>query len=298
VTPRLVILVLAAACGSTVPAPPPPVLANKPPVKATPAPAPPPAPHVATCDEVGAVLAGKMPADAIALTCSQFEWSDAVRTCVTTNAEPTTCLEDLSGHQRNALMGVLESATEAAAPASCDLAIWKIDDWPPALRDDAPERSWLDGARIEVAIHDCKQGWPQELITCLTEAYEKDKTLDCLAYRMDDAAREALTKKLRALEKVAEKIGKAKSSPAKVDCTNVVDVHYRDAKWKGRLPGVKADERKRLIEKSRELLLETCERTYSEDERACVVVTGELVPPCFDDHHASLWGYPAWQATL
>jgi hypothetical protein len=297
VTSRILALLLV-ACGATAPAPPPAAIKNQPAIPAAAAPPDAPAPEVATCEQVGAILEGQLTADVIATSCTQFEWAQSVRTCVTSNSEPWSCLDDLSGHQRNALWGEVESAAEAARPASCDLAMWHVELFPPPVGDDVPERAWLDGARIEVALHECKQGWPQELKTCLAEAYEKEKTLNCLAFRMDDKARDALTTKLRALEKVAAKIETARKTLAKIDCDDVVAAHYGDAKWKGKLAGVTADERTQQIEKSRTLLLDACERTYDEPTRACVVVTGAMVPPCFDDQHASLWGYPAWGATF
>jgi hypothetical protein len=292
------LLLLLVACGSKTAVPPASAPLHNVPA-ALPDAAPPDAPPISTCDEVGAKLAGgDLRADDIATTCTQFEWPESVRTCVTSNSEPSSCLDELSGHQRNALWGVVESTAAANQPASCDLTVWKIEDWPPTVPDDAPGQAWLTGARIEVALHECKLGWPQELKTCLAEAYEKNKTLNCLAYRMEDAARDALTKKLKALEKVAAKIEKAKKAPTTIDCDDVVSTIYGDAKWNGKLPGVAADERKRQIEKSRTLLLEMCESSYDEDTRACIVVTGAMVPPCFDDHHASLWSYPAWRATF
>jgi hypothetical protein len=275
---------------------PPAALKNQPPAAPAPARPPAPAPTVATCEQVGAVLEGRVSADAIATSCTQFEWPESVRTCVTSNTDPWSCLDNLSGEQRIALWGDVEDAAAATMPASCDLAMWQVEHFPPTIGDDVPERAWLDGARIEVALHECKQGWPQELITCLAEEDRKDKTLNCLAFRMEDKAREALTTKLRALEKVAAKIAKARKTPAQIDCDDVVTAHYGDAKWKGKLMGLKPDERTRQIEKSRTLLLEACENTYDEPTRACVVVTGAMVPPCFDDQHASLWGYPAWRA--
>ena len=180
-------------------------------------------------------------------------------------------------------------------PPTCSDAIAHREYIAPPKSDDVREREWLEGARINVLLHECDRGWSADLITCLADqdAWREDVVLDCIAYRMEDDARDALSKKLRSLEVLAAKIEEARKAPEKLDCDSVVAARYGDVMWKGKLKGVKADERDRLIKGSRKVMRDDCTRyAWSEATRACIVITGEIAP-CLSDVWARNLGYPA-----
>ncbi len=85
-----------------------------------------------------------------------------------------------------------------------------------------------------------------------------------------------------------------RARPGAITCDRVVDAHYRDAAWHGKLDRLPPDERRTLIAGSRAAMAKACTAdSWSADLRACLVADGGDV--CFAAAGApgAMWGYPA-----
>lgn len=104
---------------------------------------------------------------------------------------------------------------------------------------------------------------------------------------------EQLAEQLAEIDELADGITKARKTPSGLGCPQVVSAHYADAKWRGKLDGFSAIDRKQMIARSRDRMTKACGvETWSELLRACVVVGGGA--RCFEASRKGLaWGYPA-----
>lgn len=288
-------IVLVIGCGGTTPP------------ATTPAePPPPPSVPLPTCAEVATILRGQA-ADAqedeplgaayeraLAESCTSAAWSAAVRECIGTVPDAHTCLDQLDAEQLAHLDEAKEIGDASAPEPSCIQAIGDLARYSPPVGPDAPEREWILAQRYRVLAQACEDGWSHATRVCLFgpdgEAPDPER---CLELEVAAAERTALAEQLARLTTLAEGIAAARTKPRTLQCKNVVATHYATAKWKDKLDGFSAADRKKMIAASRQLMTSACtSERWDEFQRACIVVVGDAT--CFEpDGRAFTWGYPA-----
>jgi hypothetical protein len=268
-----IVLIVAAACGST-PAPQAAApVTNKPPA-------------APTCAEVGVILRGEVTASdeaagpareqAIRAACEADQWAADVIRCAASTVHPEDCLARLDEKQQASYAARLRTWSDkydvtVDAPVdpglSCEDGLHNSDSIRPALADNSPERAWQSELRHRELVATCESaGWNPLTRSCLAIATTPDATDACLAAELDPAALDVLHKHLDEVATTAKSIATLKQTPSKVDCKHVVDAHYADAKWHGK---GKPDERKQ----SRTALLSACtSEQWDEFRRACMIV--------------------------
>lgn len=256
-----------------------------------------------TCDEVGVILRGSVedraegagPAKekAIAESCKRERWSVRVIACVAGTVVPTDCIKQLTAEQKQRYderIGEWERhfapdesvGYQDPPPPTCSEAIDNAEYLDPPIDDTSAEREWELATRKRVLLAMCEHdAWPEETKTCWRDSLSVDKTVCPI-----DPAVHA---RVLALRDLANAIAALRKTPKKLDCTKVVEHHYGDVMWKGKLADAKPAERKKRIADSRKQMLEACRsEAWDEPRRACVIADGDD-DACFG---APRWGYP------
>lgn len=269
-----------------------------------PEPARPAAPAQPTCDEVGIILRGSVedrdegagPAKekAIAQSCRSERWSVRVVACVAGTPVPTDCLKQLTAEQKQRYDERIGEWSRQFAPdesvdvpppppASCDDAVYSSEYFDPPIDDTSPEQEWELAARKRALLAACNQdGWSDETKACFRDASSASAVSACSVPPNVQA-------RVLALRGLADAIAALRKTPKKLDCAKVVEHHYGDATWRGKLTDKKPAERKKLIADSRKLMLEACKTEgWNESMRACVIADGDD-ESCFGTQH---WDYP------
>jgi hypothetical protein len=268
-----------------------------------PAPTPPAQPAQPTCDEVGIILRGSVedrdagagPAKekAIAESCRRERWSIRVIACVAGTPVPSDCIKQLTAEQKQRYderLGDWErhfAPDESAGyqdppPPTCTEAIDNAEYLDPPIDDTSPEHDWELATRKRVLLAMCEHdAWSEETKTCWRDSLSVDRTV-C---QVDPGVHT----RVLALRDLANSIATLRKTPKKLDCAKVVEHHYGDTTWKGKLPDQKPAERKKRIAESRTQMLDACRaENWDETIRACVIADGDD-DECFG---APRWGYP------
>lgn len=267
-------------------------------------PARPAQPAQPTCDEVGVILRGNVddrdegagPAKekAIAESCKVERWSIPVVACVAGTAYPQDCLKQLNAEQKqryderigawNRQFAPDESVdVPQPAPASCADATYNGEYFDPLIDDTTPEQEWELATRKRALLAFCtRDSWSEETRNCLRDAQSAADVNSC-------SIDPAVIARVSVIRDVAKSIEVLRKTPKKLDCAKVVDHHYGDAAWKGRLADKKPAERKKLIAESRKQMLDACKaEAWNDVTRACVLADGDD-DACFG---AQRWDYP------
>jgi hypothetical protein len=277
------LLVIFVACAA--PAPPPPTL-TKPPVVAPPPPAP------ITCADVAVILRGKvlderdagpMKEEAIAKACLHDKWSAEVIDCAGSSTTALACLDKLDEKQRTAYRvriarwndafpeESLDEESPEDAPVdhiACADALGDVSQYPPALALKGGDRELAIAMRRGQLLVQCS-AWPYEVRQC----FRANKLPERCNALLDPRHQQALAVALAEIDALFAKM--AAQKPAAFTCKKVVEAHYGDARWKGILDGMKPAERKKIIAKSRALMLKVCaDDVWSPSLRSCVVADG------------------------
>jgi hypothetical protein len=300
----LLVLAIAAACGSKQAAPP--VIANTP---------PPATPMQATCSDAGVILRGDISTDddsagrareqAIEKACRDDKWPQSTIDCVASTPQPQDCLAKLDPKQVTAYEDRLaqwsdeHGSDDDSGPhmqlqaVSCPDLLQDVSHYPPLLDDKAAERTWQWKARASFLLEECDHAWSETLKECIDAAGNRTAEIDaCFARELPPDEQDEQTSKLKQIGELAAKIAAAKKKPATITCAKVVTTQYADARWKQKLDGYTAAQRKKMIAASRERMTKSCAADKWDDTmRACVVVRGG--DDCFADKDKRKWGYPA-----
>lgn len=292
----ILLSVVLGACGGSQPAPAP---AAKPaPPRAAPAPAP------VTCDDAAVILtpdgggSEARTAD-LAQACKDAGWSSEILTCIGSSHQPSECVKGQANYMDLAqLMNVgnddeeVDTDADAAAALECDQVISTVWWWPPELDDHAPERRWDLDVRRRAIVEACEgTGWSDELKRCLSDATGANRPGPACLDKMDRSERDDLANKLTDIDKLAAAIDGVKKKPGATSCKKVVALHYGDAKWKTKLDGFSAADRKKMIAESRAKMNKACP-AWSDTLRGCIIAGGGEL--CFQTAGMGpMWGYPA-----
>ena len=299
------VLVVAAACGST-PAQPTTVATKSTPV------AP---PAVATCAEVGVLLRGAIDSTeklagperevAIATACMKGGWSPEILGCLSTTANSEACLGKLTEAQHtayddalsawNATYGGGEEGGEEGGGidppeefVDCAVAIGDVAIYPPSVKLTGDDRAFAIAMRTTALTREC-DGWETAARKCFQVATDGPSVAACAA-GLEDDQRASLGTKMAEFDMVMTKTIAARKKPATIDCKKVVAAHYGDAAWKDKIAGVKGADRKKAIETSRTKMTAACTADkWSPTARACLIAGGE--GDC--GIRMTTWGYPA-----
>jgi len=301
------VLLVLAACGSKQPTPP--VVAQQPPA---------PAPLVASCADAGVILRGPVSSgdeqaghareQAIEKSCRDDKWSQAVIDCIAGTTKPQDCLEQLGEDARGKYDERLQAWDESyggdaygadgtyhmqPAVVDCSDILDDVSNYAPVLDGKAAERAWQVKVRKAWLGEVCEHDWPDELKSCINGAMNERVAIEaCIEEHQGADKRDELTRQLADFGELAKKMDAAKKKPTSIGCKQVVAAHYADAKWKGKLDGYKAAERKKMIAESRTVMTKACTADSWDDTiRACLVSGGS--DACFDDANKRKWGYPA-----
>lgn len=285
---------------------------SAPPTKTSERVAPPrPSPAKVTCNEAGIILrgelssgddeAGKAREKAIEASCLGDKWPQAILDCIASTPRADECLDDLTGAQRTAYEQRLDDWDAdygGGAPGGvagmtvldCATVLVDVSHFPPLIDATSPERDWHLKARTAMLDEHCDHDWQDAMRSCIvTSADETAAISNCIAQELAPDEQKALTDALDRLAALATKIAAAKKGT--LTCKAVVAAHYGDARWKNKLDGFKAAERKKLIAASRDAMTKACTADgWDETMRACIVVDGGQ--PCFTREKLR-WGYPA-----
>lgn len=300
------VLLVVAACGTKQPAPP---VAKQPPA---------PPPVVATCADAGVILrgpvssgdeqAGRAREQAIEKSCRDDKWPQAVLDCVAGTPKPQDCLEQLSEQARGKYDERLQAWDESyggdaydgggtyqlqPTVVECSDVLNDVSNYPPVLDAKAAERVWQVKVRKAWLDEACEHDWTDEVKSCINGAMNERVAIEaCIEEHQGADKRDELVRQLADFGELAKKMETAKKKPASIGCKQVVAAHFADAKWKGKLDGYKAAERKKMIAESRTVMTRACAAdSWDATIRACLVSGGSDV--CFDDANKRKWGYPA-----
>ncbi len=189
--------------------------------------------------------------------------------------------------------------TPTAQPAVSDAAMQLVsaaDAGPTAI-----EHDHHDDDATSAHVHDECEVSGEQIITAPplpVAADERDLTKALRRRAVHEAcedkwATEVLAEELAAIDELATNIRSARKKVNTLRCPNVVSGYYADAKWRGKLEGFSASDRKQMITRSRERMTSACSaEAWSDVLRACIVVGGGA--RCFELYGRRLaWGYPA-----
>ena len=296
----LVVLLVAcsAAPAATRTAAPPPVEAVSPPA-------------AITCADAAVILRGKvtdertagpMKEEAIAKSCLHDKWSAEIVDCIGGTANAYACLDKLEQAQRAALRERLERWNDAFPDEVLDDAEDKVVDedhldyvdcakavgdpsqYAPVVTLKGEERDLSRALRKNHILALCED-WSTEARRCFEQqtAPERCRTL------LEPDQKQALFDRIAEVDALMAKIAAAKA-PA---CKKVVEVHYADAHWKGKLGAMKPGEKKKIIVESRKKMGESCTTDkWNASVRGCIVLGGG--DACFvaAGMSAYTWGFP------
>ncbi len=301
-------MLAAFACGNT-----------PPPAKTVEPVAPPrPSPAKVTCNDAGIVLrgelssgddvAGKAREQAIEAACREDKWAQAILDCVASTPRADECLDDLTDAQRTSYDQRLADwdveygsgmagGIPGMAGLDCATVLVDVSHFPPLIDATSPERDWHIKARTAVLDEHCDHDWQDAMRNCVVNSADETAALSsCIAQELAPDEAKALTDELDRLASLATKIADVKKKPKSITCKAVVQAHYADARWKDKLDGFKAAERKRMIADSRDAMTKACTAdAWDETMRACIVVDGGqggARQECFVREKLR-WGYPA-----
>lgn len=299
------VLVVAAACGST---PPQPTIVATRPVPVAP-------PAVATCAEVGVILRGAIDSTeklagperevAIATACAKDKWGPEIMSCLSGSADSEACLEKLTEAQHtayddalaawNETYGGVEGGEEGGgveAPdeyVDCAVAIGDVASYAPAISLTGDDRAFAVAMRTVAVTHECNDGWENDARVCFQNAHDAAAVTACVA-TLETTQRASLAAKLVESDTLMTKTVAARKKPAAIDCKKVVAARYGDAMWKDKIAVVKGADRKKAIESSRTKMTAACTaEKWSPTSRACLISGGE--DAC--GIKLTTWGYPA-----
>jgi hypothetical protein len=264
----------------------------------------PPAP--VTCGDVGVILrghveddrvAGPMKEAAIAQTCLHEQWPGDVRACIGGPA-PKGCLAKLAEPQRVAYHAKLaswaeefpeelldeEPTDEHLAFIDCSMAVGDASQYAPVLVQKGEERELAVALRRQHLLALCED-WSNEARTCFDQIKQPAR---CRALLEPDQQRD-LIDRLADVEDLMSRIAGTKAPT----CKRVVEVHYADARWKGKLDAIKAGEKKKIVIESRKRMALACAaEKWTGSVRSCIAVGGG--DPCFiaAGMTAHAWGFP------
>jgi hypothetical protein len=297
---RSLVVVMLVAC-SAPPAPP-----------AAPAPARtvvkagPPAP--VTCGDVGVILrgpveddrsAGPMKEAAIAQACLHDQWSAEIRACIGGTPAPKTCLAQLAQAQRVAYQAKLErwaddfpeeqldeEATDEDQVAfiDCATAVGDASQYAPVLVQKGAERELAVALRRQQLLALCDD-WTNEARKCFDQVKRPEQCRGLL----EPDQQQDLVDRLAEVDVVMAKVAGTKPPT----CKRVVELHYADAQWKGKLDALKPGEKKKIVIESRKRMREACTaEKWTDSVRSCIAVGGGS--PCFLAAGMSVhaWGFP------
>jgi hypothetical protein len=265
----------------------------------------PPAP--VTCGDAGVILrghveddraAGPMKEAAIAQACLHDAWPAAVLACIGGTALPKACLAQLAEPQRVAYHAKLghwaddfpdeqldeESPDDEVKFVDCATAVGDASQYAPVLAQKGEERELAVALRRRHLLALCED-WSTEARRCFDEV----KKPESCRVLLEPDQQQDLIDRLGDVEVLMSKIGAAKT-PA---CKRVVEVHYADARWKGKLDAMKPGEKKKIVIESRKRMLEACVADkWTGGVRSCITVGGG--DACFIAAGMSVqtWGFP------
>ena len=220
-------------------------------------------------------------------------WPVSVQRCLATSKaqKQRECMNGLDPAKRQAFGTELGAVLEG--PPECDaLAPDSTDAWLalPAAATDAAAAANRTAIRraLETACKDNQ--WPVAARKCIGRTPATPRT--CLD-KLDPEIGARLDTELKLRGELFTRAAAFKDGDAKIKCEKVVAAHYGDARWKGKLAGTKAADKKKLVKGSAAALLKACKTDkWSAYARGCVIAAkGDAERGwCLDEKD---WGYPA-----
>lgn len=308
------LLIALAACGSQ-PAAKPVLVAKSAPVVVTP-----PAP--VSCGDVAVILrghvddhrvAGPMKEEAIAKACLHDHWSREVLECVGNTTKPKPCLDKLGPIQKGAYRKRLASWNESFplepldddAPdvdedhldyVDCADAVGDVSSYAPVLGLKGTDREIAVTMRRQHVLALCED-WSKEARTCFEQAkaWASGATTAIARCRvvLEPDQEQELADRLADVDALMRKIELLGKKPGAFECKKVVEAHYADARWVGKLGAMKPGDRKKTIAASRAAMTRACnDEKWNASFRGCLVAQGGEA--CFTASGITpmTWGFP------
>ncbi|MDQ3336312.1 MAG: hypothetical protein M4D80_14180 [Myxococcota bacterium] len=292
---RWLAAVLVAACGAR-PAPPAPAPA-KVAVVAPPAPAP------ITCGDAGVILRGKveddrdagpMKEEAIAKACLHDKWPAEVLDCVGSTPNAKTCLDKLASAQRKAYRERIARWNDAFPEevlddetlenlvdfVDCANAVGDPSQYAPVLTLEGEDRELAITMRRTRLLVLCED-WSTDARRCFQDVKQPER---CRTLLEPDQKRDVIDR-IAEVDAVMAKVAATKPPT----CKKLVEVHYADARWKGKLEALPPADKKKVIAESRTAMVKACtDERWSGTLRSCIAADGGGA--CFAK--AGSWGVP------
>jgi hypothetical protein len=266
-------------------------------------------PAAVTCSDAAVILrgnvadernAGPMKEEAIAKACLFDHWPGEVLECVGSNTQPRTCLDKLGVEQRGAYRKKMavwnesfpDEALDEVAPVDedkadfieCSDGIGDVSQYAPVLILKGPDRELALSMRRNAVLALCED-WSTEVRRC----FERKEASGRCRGMLEPDQEQDLVDRLADIDTVMARIALA----GKTDCKKVVDVHYADARWQGKLVTFKPQDKKKVIARSRAAMVKACaDDKWSESLRGCIVAQGG--DACFvaSGITVATWGFP------
>lgn len=235
---------------------------------------------------------------AIAQTCLHAGWSAELRECIG-GPTPKACLEGLTETQRTAYREALSRWSDEFPEeerdgqptdddhvvfVDCGTAVGDASQYAPVLVQKGEPRELAVALRRQHLLALCED-WRNDVRTCFDQMKQPER---CRALLEPDQ-RQELIDRLAEVDALMAKVGAAKA-PA---CKKVVEMHYADAHWKGRLGALTPAEKKKLVGDARKAMVDACTaEKWNASVRSCIAVGGG--DPCFIAAGMSVhtWGFP------
>jgi hypothetical protein len=244
--------------------------------------------------------AGPMKEAAIAKACLHDKWSPAVLDCIGETADSKPCLDQLTPPQREAYherlmrwtdsfpdeVAVEDTPVDLPQPlfVDCGKAVGDASQYPPVVTLKGEERDLARALRRNHLLVLCED-WSTEARQC----FEQLKAPDRCRALLEPDQRQDLVDRIAEVDALMAKVTAAKAPP----CKKVVDVHYADARWKGKLDVLSPPEKKRIVIESRKKMMGTCiSDKWIPSVRSCIVLGGGDACLVAGGIGAYAWGFP------
>ena len=292
-------LAVVAACGAQ------PVQAPVPAKQAKPVTTKPAAP--VTCSDAAVILrgtvadernAGPMKEEAIAKSCHFDHWSSEMLTCIGSSPKPKTCLDKLSAEQRGSYRRRMATWNESFPDevnddvaddkdqldyVDCGDGIGDVSQYSPVLNLKGTDKELALAMRRNAVLALCED-WSTDVRRC----FERKESSERCRKMLEQDQQQDVTDRLAEIDALMTKIGTTKA-----DCKKVVDVHYSDPRWHGKLMAFKPADKTKVKTQARALMVKTCvDEKWSDSLRGCIVANGG--DACFvaSGITAATWGFP------
>jgi hypothetical protein len=222
------------------------------------------------------------------------KWPAEVLDCVGGTPNAKTCLDKLAPAQRKSYRERIGRWNDAFPEevlddevmenlvdfVDCANAVGDASQYAPVLTLKGEERELAIAMRRMRLLALCED-WSTEARRCFQDIKQPER---CRT-QLEPDQKQAVIDRLAEVDAMMAKVAATKP-PA---CKKLVEVHYADARWKGKLDALKPADKKKIIAESRVAMVKACTaEQWSATLRSCIAADGGGA--CFAK--AGTWGFP------